>query len=377
MLKDPVCGMDVLDTSPFQLEREGKRHFFCSAHCKEKFSKAPSESCQARPTLKRTFVSLGLFGLLFTASLLFPPLHALRETFLHYLRVIWWAVGLGLLFGGLIDYYVPKEYISHLLSGNSKRAIFRATFLGFLLSACSHGVLAISMALYKKGASPAAVISFLLASPWANLSVTFLLLGLFGLKGVVLIVSAVIVALITGFLFQGLQRRGWIETNPNTLAVPEDFSIFSDIRKRWQNRRERRVWREETRGVLRSMGTLSEMVLPWVFLGVTLAGLVSAFVPQQIFTRFFGPTGLGLLATLFAATVIEICSEGSAPLAFELYRATGAFGNSFVFLMAGVATDFTEVSLLWANIGKRTALWMILITTPQILLLGFIFNRIF
>ena len=49
------------------------------------------------------------------------------------------------------------------------------------MSACSHGILAISMQLYKKGASIPSVITFLLASPWANFPVTILLFGFFGL----------------------------------------------------------------------------------------------------------------------------------------------------------------------------------------------------
>ena len=76
------------------------------------------------------------------------------------------------------------------------------------------------------------------------------------------------------------------------------------------------------------------------------------------------------------ATVIEICSEGSSPMAFEIFRQTGAFGNSFVFLMAGVATDYTEIGLIWSNIGKKAALWLPVITLPQILILGYVFNTI-
>ncbi len=76
------------------------------------------------------------------------------------------------------------------------------------------------------------------------------------------------------------------------------------------------------------------------------------------------------------ATIIEVCSEGSSPLAFEIFRQTGAFGNSFVFLMAGVATDYTEIGLIWSNIGKKTALWLPVVTVPQILVLGYVFNLI-
>ena len=87
-----------------------------------------------------------------------------------------------------------------------------------------------------------------------------------------------------------------------------------------------------------------------------------------------GPTLLGLLVTLGLATVVEVCSEGSSPLAFEIYRQTKALGNSFTFLMAGVATDYTEIGLLWVNVGKKVALWLPLVTVPQVIFLGYLMN---
>ncbi len=90
-----------------------------------------------------------------------------------------------------------------------------------------------------------------------------------------------------------------------------------------------------------------------------------------------GPSFVGLLVTLALATVIEVCSEGSSPMAFEIFRQTGALGNSFVFLMAGVATDYTEIGLLWANVGKKTAIWLPIVTVPQVVLYGVIANAIF
>ncbi len=90
-----------------------------------------------------------------------------------------------------------------------------------------------------------------------------------------------------------------------------------------------------------------------------------------------GPTIMGLIVTLVVATIIEVCSEGSAPMAFEIFRQTRAFGNSFVFLMAGVVTDYTEIGLLWHNVGRRVAIWLPIITVPQVVILGIIANAIF
>ena len=43
--------------------------------------------------------------------------------------------------------------------------------------------------------------------------------------------------------------------------------------------------------------------------------------------------------------------------------------------MAGVVTDYTEIGLLWTNVGRRTALWLPIVTVPQVLALGMIANR--
>jgi hypothetical protein len=279
-----------------------------------------------------------------------------------------------------MDYYVPREYISKYLARKSPKTVFYAAGLGFLMSACSHGILALSMELHKKGASGPAVISFLLASPWANLPVTFLLIGFFGWKGFVIILGALFIAINTGLIFQQLDEKGWIEKNRHHSAVDPGFSIRRDILRRARAYRFTSAQlQQDARGVSKGMAMLADMVLGWVLAGVILAGLSGAFVPPGIFEKFFGPSIAGLLMTLLLATILEVCSEGTAPLAFELYQKTGAFGNAFAFLMAGVVTDYTEIGLVWMNLGRRTAFWMIAVTLPQVLLfslgLNFVFYR--
>lgn len=311
-------------------------------------------------------------------SYIFPFLETFRNVLFHYVSLIWWAVFLGLLLGGIIDYYVPREYISKILAKKSPRTIFNAVLLGFLMSACSHGILALSIQLHKKGASNPAVVSFLLASPWANIAVTIMLLSLFGLKGLVIILTAIVVALNTGFIFMFLEKKRWIETNKNTLDIEKNYSIKDDLRLRIKNYKFNRVsLQQDLRGVISGAISLSQMVLWWIILGILIASLSGAFIPTHFFHRFMGPTFLGLIITLILATVIEVCSEGSSPLAFEIYRQTGSLGNSFIFLMGGVITDYTEIGLLWSNVGRRVALWMPLVAVPQVVVLGYIFNKIF
>ena len=386
MAQDPICGMEVGPKDWIKLIHKKKEYFFCSTHCRDKFIQQEhielSVACcppRKRPLFKnKLFIVSSLAAAIVLASFFLPFLEPFRKAFLDYLKKIWWAILLGLGLGGVIDYYIPKEYISKMLSNKKPSTIFNAVFLGFLMSACSHGILAISMQIHKKGASNPAVVSFLLASPWANMTITVMLVAFFGLKGLFIIASAIVIAINTGFIFMFLDRNGLIEKNQHSIEVAEGFSILGDIKVRFKNYKANlhNIF-SDARGVIQGAAALSDMVLWWIVIGIMLASFAGAYIPTHFFHKFMGPTLLGLFVTLLLATVIEVCSEGSSPLAFEIYRQTGALGNSFVFLMAGVATDYTEIGLLWANVGRRTAFWMPVVTVPQIVVVGYIFNIFF
>jgi len=388
MAKDPICGMPVNESQGLKFTFENKDHYFCSNHCLDKFlkdrniNKQEFSSCitpAKTPFYKnKTFIVTVVLLSIILVSYFVPFLVAFRLALFLYLKKIWWGVLLGLFIGGIIDHFVPREYISHILSAPKKRTIFYSAFLGFFMSACSHGILALSIELHKKGASNPAVVAFLLASPWANMAMTIMLLVFFGLKALYIIISALLVAVVTGLIFQALERFNLIETNKNIVHTEKSFSIIADIKKRLYGYR---VSKEniniDTKGVFKGMLALSDMVVWWVLIGVGIASLAGAYIPSHILSKYMGPTIPGLFITLLLATVIEVCSEGSSPLAFEIYRQTKAFGNSFVFLMAGVVTDYTEIGLLWHNVGKKTAIWLPIVAVPQVVLLGYIANKLF
>ena len=325
-----------------------------------------TSSTSAIPAMGR---KLRIVGGVFLAVFLLSfadPLYALNESLLAYLKIVWWAVLLGLFLGGVIDYFVPDGFVIRFLGQRRKLTLIYAVLAGFLMSACSHGILAIAIQLYKKGASVPAVITFLLASPWANLPMTVLMFGFFGFKAVYIVVGAMGIALVTGLIFTLLDRLGWIE-GPSAAAVPTDVS--------WDRLKNFDAG-QSAKGVAAGAVSLANMVLWWILIGILAAAIIGAYLPEHWFMQYVGPNLTGMLVTLLFATVIEVCSEGSSPIAFEIFAKTGALGNPFIFLMAGVATDYTEIGLLWSNIGRRTAIWLPAVTVPQILLLAALFNTL-
>jgi len=388
MTRDPICGMNIEESSSLKLTKDGQTHYFCSEHCLKKFaednriSHKEVATCLAQPKAKwyknKTVIIAFILILSSLLSYILPPLEPFRESLVMYFRRIWWAILLGLVLGGVIDRFIPREYISYFLSKPKKRTIFYSVILGFFMSACSHGILALSIELHKKGASNPAVVAFLLASPWANLPLTVMLIGFFGLKALYIIFSALLIAIITGFIFQFLQSRGLIETNQNIKEPQQGFSVFGDIKEKVSSYKlSLNQLGQDIKGIFSGALSLGNMVLWWILLGMGLAALSAAYIPQNIFQNYMGPTALGLAVTLVVATILEVCSEGTAPLAFEIYRQTAALGNAFVFLMAGVVTDYTEIGLLWHNVGKRVAIWLPIITVPQVVALGILANIVF
>lgn len=345
---------------------------------KNKKKKNECAEC-AKPAKKwykeRLFVVSVAVLVILIISLFIEFLNPLTFAFLDYLGLIWWALLIGFLLGGVIDHFIPKKYVQRYLSLHKKRTVLYSVVLGFLMSACSHGILAIAIELYKKGASTPSVIAFLLAAPWANLPITILLFGFFGFNAFYIVISAIIIAIVTGLIYQVLDRKGWVECKYCDLKIDETFSVREDAKKRIRNyKATKENLKNDFKGIMKGSWSLTKMVLWWIIIGMFMASFARAFIPHEWFLLYLGPTIIGLLVTLILATVIEVCSEGSAPLSFEIFKQTGAFGNSFVFLNAGVATDYTELGLLWSNVGKRAAILLPIITVPQILVLGWLFN---
>lgn len=388
MPRDPVCGMDVSETVALKLIKEDESFYFCSEHCLRKFAEQYNVSnkevaaCLVQPKTKwyknKIVIVASILIFLSFLSYIAPILVPFRKSLSMYFQRIWWAILLGLVLGGVIDYFIPKEYVSYILAKPKKKTIFYSVILGFFMSACSHGILALAIELHKKGASNPAVVAFLLASPWANFPLTILLIGFFGLKALYIIICALVIAVVTGFIYQALDSRGLIERNKNIKALEAEFSIVKDLKRRFKlYRMTKEKIRQVIKGIFSSSVSLANMVLWWILVGMGLASLAGAYIPQNIFQNYMGPTVIGMIVTLIVATIMEVCSEGTAPLAFEIYRQTLALGNAFVFLMAGVVTDYTEIGLLWINVGRRVAVWLPIITVPQVVALGVLANVIF
>lgn len=303
-----------------------------------------------------------------------PRIHHFGHSIIDLVSVMWWGVLAGMFFVGLMG-RVPKEYFTILLGrGDTVGGIFRAAIAGLLLDLCSHGILMVGAKLYERGASLAQTMTFLIASPWNSLSLTFILIALIGLKWtLVFIAASALVAIVTGLIYLALIKNGILPGNPNTVEMPENFDLKADAKARLKAfRLNAKFWRD----VFGTGWNEGKMVLRWLLFGIVLASLIRTFIDPATFSEWFGPTLAGLALTLVATTIIEVCSEGSTPIGADLVTRAAAPGNGFAFLMAGVSTDYTEIMVLKSLTKSwKIALSLPIVTVPQIILIGWILNQ--
>lgn len=344
-----------------------------------------NKPCHSNATSKKNYDFL-LWGTVIIVSIsyflywLFPKsissvevLFILSKSIFELMNTIWWGIFLGMIMVGILA-KIPREFVISIFGRSGGiNGILRATLGGFLLDLCSHGILMVGAKLYERGATIGQVMAFLIASPWNSFSLTLILIALIGIYWTLaFIILSMAIAIISGMIFEYLTKKNIIKPNPNKIDLPDNFSFWPEAKSKLKDV-------NFTFGLLGNMFWTgvkdSRMVVRWILFGVILAGLVRAFVDAGSFQTFFGPTLAGLGLTVIIATILEVCSEGSTPIAADLLTRAKAPGNSFAFLMTGVATDYTEIMVLKETTKSwKPSLFLPLITVPQVLIIAYIIN---
>ena len=278
----------------------------------------------------------------------------------------------GVIIGGIFMYLfriLPRQSLQSIvgLGQSGYKATFKAILAGFVLDVCSHGILFIGIGLYRQGLRLPQLIAFLLSSPWNSISLTFVLISLIGEFWTILFVFlSMLIAFVSATIFEFLMNNKLLvvqNDNKEVLSIREskilnvNFSFKTSFN--WQILV--LVWKD------------IRLLLKWLVIGVYFSVLMRLIFSIDGLGEVFSASIGGLLFTLMLAIIIEVCSEGSVPFASDLFLV--APGNAFAFLLAGVATDYTEILALKESTKSwRVALFLPLVTVPQVLLVSYMMN---
>ena len=292
-------------------------------------------------------------------------------------KYAWLALGwivVGVVLGGMAMEFIPQNWFAQELGGTGPKTILKATFMGSLIDVCSHGALAVGISLYKSGASVASTVTFLLATPWLGFMETLLLLGLLGWKITIsVIVASLIAAFTIGNIIGFLERRGWIESHKTKIIIKK-VRIRTDAKKRFSAFDWSTLPSRIMAGIKKGI-SLFEMIAIWLVIGFLATGLVITFIKSEQIASLMGYASVSALPfTAFMATLIEVCSEGTVPLVAAFSDMGASIGAVFVFLMAGVASDLTELGVIADVIGKRAAIATFIVAITVSIILGYMLN---
>lgn len=301
--------------------------------------------------------------------------HTAAHSVFELMNAMWLSLVFAVFFVGVLS-QVPQSLVMSILGrGGSVSGLLRATLAGVLMDLCSHGILMVAMKLYQKGASLGQTMAFLVASPWNSLSLTLILFALIGWQWTLTFIAlSMILAVITGWIFDQLATSKILPVNNQEPREEQNSMPLGQLFKtHWGNIE----WNRQLITTIANEGLSgARIVLRWLLFGVVLASLIRAFIAPDVFQQWLGPTAFGLFITLIAATIIEVCSEGSAPIAADIMNRTRAPGNGFAFLMTGVATDYTEIMVLKDTMSSwKVALFLPLVTVPQVIVVAVILNN--
>jgi hypothetical protein len=270
---------------------------------------------------------------------------------LRQIAVDFWAVFAEmapyLLFGffvaGLLSMLVSRRVVERHLGGGGVLPLLKAAIFGVPLPLCSCGVIPVSMSLHTHGASKGSTISFLLSTPQTGVDS---ILVTYSLLGPVFAVFRPLVALVTGVI-GGAFVNVFGEPSAVSAEVAEtagDCPTIPTWRKRFAD------------GMKYAFVTLPRDIGKPLLLGLVIAAVISALVPDDFFTERLGRGLPAMLVMMAVGIPIYVCASASVPVAAALILKGLSPGAALVFLMTGPATNAAGFVTIWNTLGRRTAI---------------------
>lgn len=280
-----------------------------------------------------------------------------------------------LLFGfavaGLLSVFINAQRVERHLGKAGFWQVFKASLFGVPLPLCSCGVIPVSMSLYKHGASKGATISFLLSTPQTGVDSILVTYGLLGpIFAVFRPVAAFITGLVGGTVINILERHDIVKR-----AIPEEKVPCSDpccSNPKHQNR--------FIRAFKHGFVTLPADIGKSMLIGLIIAALISALIPEDFFVDALAVSGGGLIAMLVMMVLgipVYVCATASVPIAVALIAKGLNPGAALVFLMTGPATNAATLLTLSSQLGKRSAIVFLLTVIISSLVCGLLLDAIF
>ncbi len=293
---------------------------------------------------------------------------ALREAW-HLLLDSSVYVLFGILISGLLRVFLsPSTVATHLGKGRF-RSVFKAAILGIPLPLCSCGVLPAAAGLRRQGANRGATTAFVISTPESgvdSIAITWALLD--PVMTVARPLAAFTTATAAGITENLFGPAGNGKDAAPDLRCTVDGCCDGDDCPPEEHARHHSFFEKTRAGLTFALTDVWGDIASWFFLGLLLAGLITAMVPEEAMSRFLGGGITSMLLMLVVGIPLYVCATASTPIAASLILKGVSPGAALVFLLAGPATNVTSITVLLGILGKRaTAIYLTMIALFAVL----------
>ena len=261
----------------------------------------------------------------------------------------------GILVAGMLRAFLNPAFVAAHLGSGRFSSVIKASLLGIPIPLCSCGVIPAAASLKKQGANNGATAAFLISTPESgvdSIAITYALMD--PIITVARPVAAFLTAIIAGFIENLSGRYDTSAALTPDLTCPIDNCCDGTDCPETEHTNHHSYSEKISFGMRYAFGELWADLAVWFFVGIILAGFISAIIPENFVNEYLGGGLITMLIMLVAGIPMYICATASTPIAAALILKGISPGAALVFLLAGPATNITSLTMVLKVLGKRT-----------------------
>jgi len=314
----------------------------------------------------------------------------------------------ALFIAGGIASFVSQAAILKYFGPQAKKIVSYsvASVSGAVLAVCSCTVLPLFAGIYKKGAGIGPAIAFLFSGPAINVLAITYSAKLLGYEiGIARAVGAIVFSILVGLIMAFIYRKEKTKADARAFALlaadPPSKNIWQQvlfigslvgvlifassknwillgvfllavalILWRWYTRREIIQWLKETLHFTR-------LIIPWLLVGVFVAGILTVVIPPDIVATWVG--GNSILANFiasFAGALMYFATLTEVPIVKAFMDLGMGKGPALSLLLAGPSLSLPAMFTLTRIMGFKKMISYVIIVVIMATLTGYIFGLI-
>ena len=314
----------------------------------------------------------------------------------------------ALFIAGAIAAFVSQAAILKYFGPQAKKVLSYsvASVSGAVLAVCSCTVLPLFAGISKRGAGLGPAIAFLYSGPAINVLAIVYSAKLLGYEiGIARAIGAIVFSVVIGLIMALIYRKDkskadaqafamlaadpagksiWQQVifvgslvgilvfaaSKNWIATGKFLAVLAVIPWRWFTRGEIVQWLKETLHFTR-------LIIPWLLVGVFVAGILTVVIPQSVVTNYVGGNSIFanfiasfLGALMYFATLTEV------PVVKAFMELGMGKGPALALLLAGPALSLPSMIVLGRIMGIKKMLTYVALVVVMATITGYIFGLI-